>query len=267
MPLYSKKDPYRSMLMELEKEREFTFKGAYILDKEEAIGSASNELTRIINKNTKGKPPAGLTKEQAQVEMERLTLGIIDRLRRANGKFKAFIYSTGGSRTTSDDGQKAELSKKGANVEYTVMALNGVVVLEPLGQDNNATYIAEEKEGLEEAITQFGRGEAISRGVIHKVIHDRYENDGYNYGSDHILQILDYAIESPQELLKVVRENNGCGLKKISQMMPNVTDATISSVAEAVKEMGIDAQEVSSVATEVKQQEQIVGKESPYESV
>ena len=268
MPLYSKKDPYRSMLMELEEERMFTFKGSYILDADEKIGGASKEIERIINKNTKGKPPAGLTKEEAQQELERLSQGIIERLRKANGKFKAFVYSTGGSKSTASDKQNDELKQKGANVEYTVMVLNGVVILEPLGQQNNATYIAEEKEGLEDAITKFGRGEAISSGIIQKVIHDRNERDGYNYGSNHILQLLDYATNNPKELLQVAKENNGCGLKKITQSMPNVVEDIINNVGVAIKDKNIDAKEVAEISEEVENIKKInekAGKEKKNE--
>ncbi len=267
MPLYSKKEPYRSMLEELEEERAFTFKGSYILDADEKMGQASKELERIINKNTKGKLPPGLSKEETQREMERLSTGIIDRLRSANGKFKAFVYSKGGSRTSANEAQQTELSQKGANVEYTVMVVNGVAILEPLGQEDNATYIAEEREGLEEAITQFGRGEAIDSGIIQKVIHDRKEREGYNYGSNHILQLLDYAIDDPQRLLQVVREHNGCGLKRISQNMPTTVDAIHSQTDSRVDEMGISAEETIKAGTELERTQEIKGKETPYESV
>lgn len=236
---------YRYMFEELERERGFTFEGAYVLDADEKMNGGNNLISEIIKRGTKGKIPDGLDKEQANLALMDLTNGIVSRLRKANGKFKPYIYSTGGSKTSETKEQRAAVEHMGANVEYTIMAVNGIVLMEPLGQANNATYIAEDKEGLEEAITNLGRRDALKSGVIHSIRHDKYELPIYNYASRHILILLDYAINNPQELWRVTKENNGCGLKKITESMPNTTADVIAYVNNALKDKEVSKEDVT----------------------
>jgi len=220
MPLYNKADPYRSMLKELENEKEFDFKISHILEPE-----IRDVLIRIIRKNSSHLTKGQLTKEDIKREMERLANGVISKVRLGQGKIKTLIYSKGGSYTAEEEEMKKTINESKSNVEYIVIYINGIVIIEPLGQLNNATYIAKQEEDLEENLRKYGRKSAIRNGVIFKIIHETNEEyEGYNYSSNHIIQILDYCIKNPEQLLRVAKEFNGCGLRKISQNMQKIID-------------------------------------------
>ena len=100
------------------------------------------------------------------------------------------------------------------------MELNGLVIMEPIGQLGNATYIAEKNEELEDNITKMGRGEALRNDVMHKVTHDQFDGKGYNYTSNHIVTILEYAISNPQGLIKTLKEYDSyCNLTTLIKRM------------------------------------------------
>ena len=58
-----------------------------------------------------------------------------------------------------------------------------------------------------------------------------------------VLRILDYALERPDELIEVARENSGCGLRKISDKLSK------SIVREKDERYGITKEETLSNAT------------------
>lgn len=256
MPLLNMKEPYRSMLEEMEIGARFTFAGSYLLDAEVGVSGARQSLERFLNKRI---PLNKEEKARLLTEKEKLVEGIIERLKKGKGKIKPYMYSSGGSKANyTDREQSKQLESKGAKVEYTVMLLNGVVVIEPIGQENNATYVApcrNEKEQaiLEEAITTLGRTGAVEAGTILKIIHDRQERPEedtgkvktHDFSSEHVLKILDYALERPDELIEVSRKNSGCGLRKISKIIGK------GIVSKEFEEYGINKEDVIDSGNEV----------------
>ena len=258
MILVPKKATYKDILKQYEVSNEFTFENSEILPAEQ-----SAVLIRAFNYNNRNKvkKAGGLTQEAERREKERIANGIVEKLQdprlKEKGKLKSFLYSSGGSMSTSDKKEKENYRESGVKTAYTVMQINGIVILEPIGQAGNATYIAEMNDQLEENITKMGRGQALNKGVINKVIHDSYDKAGYNYESQHVLALLEYAIQSPQELMKVLKENESfCNLKTLTKRMMSVgvpgsdgtvttgIDEAIEAIKLAMKEKGITKEEV-----------------------
>lgn len=110
---------------------------------------------------------------------------ILETLGNEKAEIATFTFSKGGKRTSLEKVQLNTLKKEGANVEYTAIMVNGIIVLEPIGQSENATYILDVenkksedllKEGLE-SIKGITRKQAINAGLMYHIRHDIYQNE------------------------------------------------------------------------------------------
>lgn len=225
------------------KENEFTFENARVLPAEQR-DLLLELLTKLARKNA-----GQLDEEFEMAERERIAGEMLKRFQDARLTQKARIrtlYSTGGSLTSGTESEKDSMKTKGVKVEYLAIDINGVVILEPFGQLNNATLITPYTNDVERKLTEFGRKGVLDNG-FYKIMHDGKAMPGYNYESDHILKILDMTIEDKEQLLKVlkdVREKDKaqyCGLRKVRRNY---------FTAKAVKDSNITKQEVLDIAKE-----------------
>ena len=112
-------------------------------------------------------------------------------------------YSDGGAQTAKDLNDKMQIDSKAAKVKYLVIDINGVTILEPFGQKNNATFLSLTDEEVKSRISKFGRKGAIDNG-FYKIIHEGNAVDAYNYSSNHLVRILDMAIEDRERMIKIL---------------------------------------------------------------
>ena len=222
MIVLPKSSEYKDIIRQYERENEFSFKGSKILPAEQ------RDVIALTFDYNHGKLPSDETDEEKR-NKQAIANKIVEKMHdprlKETGKINSYIYSPGGAFSTKDDDEKNELARASSKVAYVVMELNGLVVMEPIGQLGNATYIAEKNEGLEDNITRMGRGEALSNDVMNKVVHDKYDGKGYNYTSNHIVTILEYAISNPQGLIRVLKEYDSyCNLTTLIKRMKNIAE-------------------------------------------
>lgn len=142
-------------------------------------------------------------KKQREKTVDEIIKRLHDKRLKETARIKT-MYSEGGSLSATNRKDKAELENKSARVKYLVIDINGVVILEPLGQKNNATYITRKTDDVEQRLVNFGRKGALSNG-FYKVAHNESESNRYNYESNHILKLLDMSLEDKESLFKILK--------------------------------------------------------------
>ncbi len=204
------------------------------------------EMLRSSSKTKSGKQEP----ESERILRERAADLILSKLQDPRLLEKARIYtaySDGGAQTATDGADKASLDSKNAKVKYLVIDINGVTILEPFGQKNNATFLTVNNNDEEkEKITTFGRKGAVENG-FHKVIHEGNSVSMYNYASNHLVRILDMTIENKERMLKILE-----AVKKDGKKFCNLL--TLESKFGAVKlaeEYGLGKEEILSVGEEL----------------
>ena len=229
----------RQALKELQDEMGFKFVDGLILPAEqEAL------LKRIYMRNAKSNNLSKEEKDKLSKEAAELVKKIADRLRIENkeesiGSISEFVQSEGGAAL-----------EKNTFTEYAAIKINDkIVILEPIGQANNATFIAryneEKKEELEENIQKFGRKTAVKKGILSKVTHETKQAGRYDCEGKHILELIDYAVERPDELLdnldRLMKTQESCTLRTLGKMMDGkaIVDNMRKSIAEQVQNRGI----------------------------
>lgn len=70
---------------------------------------------------------------------------------------------------------------------------------------------------------------------------------GYNFDDRHIARVLKLIMKDRDTLVNVLKENNGCGLKRISKAMPNTTTDARKAVQERVKAYELSKEDVINV--------------------
>lgn len=110
---------------------------------------------------------------------------ILETIKDQDAEIATFTFSKGGQKTSLEKNQLQNLKEKDAKVEYTAIMVNGVVVLEPIGQSDNATYVIDAsskekqdvlKECLED-IKNVTRKQAQNLGLMYSIRHDIYQNE------------------------------------------------------------------------------------------
>ena len=238
MIIGAKKGNYRKVLEAFENEnsRVFSFDNSKVLPAEQ------REIFRRIfseehkERKTIKKVDQDLENRRREKMAQRIIEKLQDKRLKEPGKLNSFVYSAGGNNSNRLDNENAELQARGAKVNYAVMEINGIVIMEALGQFGNATYIAAKTQELEQKIIDMGRGKAIDERVIYKVIHDtKVGEDGYDYESEHLFEILEYAITSPRELINELKKNNKwCTMKTLSQRMSSVLQANGENIVDRI---------------------------------
>ena len=169
---------------------------------------------------------------------------ILKKLQDPRLKEKAKIYtaySDGGAQTAKDGNDKTQIENKNARVKYLVIDINGVTILEPFGQKNNATFMSLHDDELEEKVTKFGRSSALENG-FYKIIHEGNNIEAYNYSSNHLVRILDMVIEDKDRMFKVLGSVKNDGRKFCNLL---TLEAKYSAVRLA-EEYGLSKDEILS---------------------
>ncbi len=186
------------------------------------------------------------------------------------------IISRGGSHSG------AVIGEKGDAVRYIAIYIDGNLILEPIGQSNNMTYVAidfekvkeenpnikEKYKGLDSYLARNGRKKSLADGVIYGIMHTKNEkNNGYNYEEGDILHIL-FMITRDKETfakaLKEVKKDYGySGVKRLFSIYtamkkkaeyPDITKEEILAEGEMAKE-SIDTTKKKSKTTNDKGEE------------
>lgn len=227
------------LLRVYEKENEFLFSDSKVLPIEQ------REMLLDLLYKASNKSEMQIDSKEESAERERVAGEILKRLQdkrlQEPTRIKT-VYSEGGALTAVKDNDKEDLKRNSAKVKYLLVDINGLIILEPFGQKNNATFITEKGEDIERRLSEYGRKEALDNG-FYKVMHLENPNSGYNYGSDHILKILDMSIENKELLLKILNEVKKTG-KKYCNL--DTLEAKYSAVSLA-KEYGLSKSDVMSV--------------------
>ena len=240
MIIGKRREGARKALHDLQSEMGFRFANGKILPAEQVA-----ILKRIYSRNANFNGMSKEEREEAEKKSAELVGKIADKLRvkdgndQSIGSISPFIQSTGGSH------------EKNTFTEYAAINVNNkVVILEPIGQANNATFIAryseENKAQLEESIQMFGRKETVRRGILSKVTHETKQKGRYDCEGEHILEIIDYAIERPEELLDnldaLMQTQSSCALKTLGRAMKAkaYNQKMTQAIAEQAKNRGID---------------------------
>ena len=71
--------------------------------------------------------------------------------------------------------------------------------------------------------------------------------NGYNFEDRHIARVLELIMKERESFMKVLKENNGCGLKKISSLMPSTTEEATKAVQDQVERYELSQEEVLQV--------------------
>lgn len=79
------------------------------------------------------------------------------------------------------------------------------------------------------------------------------KTSGYNFEDRHIARVLELVMQDRDELVEILKENNGCGLKKISSLMPNSTTKAREAVRKQVERHKLTKEDVLSVGKEKKE--------------
>lgn len=150
-----------------------------------------------------------INKEELKKEYTRTIDEIIKLLQdprlKEKGKITTCAYSEGGSVNQG--------LTNGAKVQYIVMDVNGIAILEPLGQANNSSFISEKSEEFADIAHQYGRKEVVEKGLLHKVIHEsnKGKSGQYKFEADHILRLLKMAIEGKDDLIAALNAIKSSG--------------------------------------------------------
>ena len=216
-------------------------------------------FTRVWKKN---RPTLGPDYEKKMLETLKK---IEDILRDHHGHFSPNIISKGGSNTALIKSDRDLLSSEKANVLYAVMELNGIVVFEPLGQANNATFVGKMPEDITKLnldVRDASRDEVVRNDVMYRVIHDSVKHrtvEGsdisiYDFEARHIISLLQKIAEAPEIVLKIVEGSSLGGMRHqtlCEEYTKRVGRTAISTVVpELVEDYELSSENVASIANE-----------------
>lgn len=243
MPFGLKSQGAVKSLIEATSQIGFTFTNELILPPEQM-----SVLKSVYMRNASQKRDEQSKEEQEQ--MDRLIKQIIDKLQECGGKIHPFVGSEGGT------GKSKQENGKKSRTEYVVMHVNNVIILEPIGQENNATFIARaDKKDLVKEIIALNRNSTVTRGILSRVFHQRTNAGKYDYSSGHVIELLDYASRFPDELLNVLenlmKTQQSCSLATVSQRMPNTVNDVVDNIAQQIQNRNISAQSVIGAGNEL----------------
>lgn len=200
-----------------------------------------------------GSSKTELTDEEQRVlaqNYKKIADEILETLGDEEAEIATFTFSRGGNRTSLEKSQLKRLKEKGANVEYTAITVNGIIVLEPIGQLDNATYIIDARNNESEdrlgdnleKIKGISRDKAVSEGLMFKIIHDISDKKEYDFDAKHVARVLELVMGDTDNFIEVLKENNGCGLKRISQKLSNTTPNILQHIKNGIERQGLEGE-------------------------
>ena len=249
MPFGVKGKGAMKVLQDAEKTNGFKFTEDLILPPE-LLDKKQREMLEGVYKKNVGYDKLTIEEQkQEKANMEKLVNEITDKIKEYGGKIQSYVGSEGGSDYVEDDKEKK------SKTEYIVLNINDVLIFEPLGQPNNATYVGNaENKSLEQELKQNGRLASVKKELLGRIFHTRTRKQSYDYTSGHVLEIMEFAHEYPQaflgKLFELMKTQNYCMLSTIDSLMPNSVEDVIKNVKEQVEQKEITSQEVTSVGVE-----------------
>lgn len=250
MPLGSKKKGAKNVLHELEKTHGFVFSNDFILPPEFNSKEQRKLLEKVFKKNVGFYKLSEEEQKSEASKMEILLDEMEEKIKEYGGSIQPYVGSEGGNNSGSTD-----LDKK-SNTDYVVIKINNVLIFEPFGQANNATFIGNaENDKLQEQLKKNGRLASIRNELLGRVFHTRTDKKRYDYESGHILEIMKLAKEYPQELLDtlfaLMKEQDYCMLSTLDSKIPGGVDEVIKAISDQVKQRGITAKDVADVGSDI----------------
>ncbi len=133
---------------------------------------------------------------------------------------------------------------------YLVIHVNDIVILEPVNEYANATYIFKNDEYLEWNLKKT-RGEIIDENLGHKIAHEenkRYTDYNYDNPRSNIIRILNAVLHDKDRFLKDIKPEEGkdyCNARKVFRKRDvrdiiNEYGITYLDLAEVVKRYSND---------------------------
>jgi len=244
MPFGSKKKGAKNVLAEAENNNGFLFSKDFILPPEFNSAEQRKILEKIYKRNVGYYKLSKDEQEMEAIKMEKLLEDVVEKLSEYGGSIQSYVGSEGGS------GSSSYIAGKKSNTDYSVIRINNVLIFEPFGQANNATFIGNaENEKLKEQLKVNGRLSSIRNELLGRVFHTRTSKKSYNYESGHVLEIMRLANSYPQEFLDILfdimKKQDYCMLSTIDARIPNCVDDIIKNIGSQVKERGITAKDAT----------------------
>ncbi len=225
------------------------FTSNFILPEEQ-----TNVIRTVYRRNITNNP--GLTPAQRQQKLNNINnmvTNIVNKLQACNGQiYPAYAESEGG--------HSLKVGSTKLNTYYLVMLINDVLVFEPIGQENNATFLAEKNEDFPHLIHDLqvkGRLGNVHSKNLFRIFHRQTNNKEYDFSSSHLFDIMDYADKDRNNFISALRAifqtQEYCYLDKVSQIMPQTVNNILAGVAGQVHGRGITAQQVTQAANNIQQ--------------
>ena len=206
-----------------------------------------------------------ITKRATDESKEKLITDIIEITEDASlknkGTIRSLIYSKGGSKDKNANLNRPEaddMKFNGRKSAYLAIKINNILVLEAIGQANNATYVGEFKgEQTIQDLRDNTRTQIVDKEIMYKIMHNKGPIEGvYDYDSPHIRTILQYAVDYPAELLDVLKTHKQTGrsastFATLQKNMQNKVKAAKSVAIQIVTKKGLTAKQVVDAGTAV----------------
>lgn len=215
----------------------------FVLEKGIGNEGKRNKMTDIFFDAVRRNRKRELTEEEKKalvVNYRKVADEILETIGDSEAEIATFTFSRGGHNSSLEKEQQRNLREAAANVEYTTIMMNGVLVMEPIGQVDNATFIidARNKTGEDslreslEAVKGISRDEAVKQGLMYRIIHRANKNEGYNFEAKHIAKVLELVKQDTDKFMQTVKANNGCGLIRVAKGMYSDTYTTIDKLVQ-----------------------------------
>ena len=240
MGFIKKGESYYDMLEDLKKEApELMLSSELILPDEQIKG-----LKKIFKANISGRRfRTEEEKIQYEENMKALIEKIVRKLHDAKLGDKPGTITLAQSSGGSNDNVRTLFGAK--SVPFAIIQLNNIAILEAIGEADNATFIGEIDETFKENIKLMGRNEIVNRGILCRVTHKKAEGGDYNFDSNHISDLIQYAVDYPDVMKAVIKKqcekNKTKAIKRVETGESYATIPASSSTLKTFKGwMGID---------------------------
>lgn len=92
------------------------------------------------------------------------------------------------------------------NTPFAIIQVNGIAILEAIGEADNATFVGQIDDQFKENVKVMGRNEIVNRGILCRVTHQNAEAGEYDFSSNHITELIQYAIDYPEATKEVIQK-------------------------------------------------------------
>ncbi len=221
---------------------ELIFSKELILPKEQLDG-----LSKIYHENVQSRKfKSNIDKEEYEGKIQDILKEIVKKLhneRLDNPGRITLVHSKGGSNSTSEHlfGE--------SKTPFVMIDVNGVIILEAIGEANNASFIAKKTDDFLDNIKTMGRTEIQKKGIAEKITHDQSVK-GYDFESGHVLDLIDLAMEHKNQMFNAMKRIHDIGKQFCTlKTLKGYIAADLSN--DIIKQAGITEREALNAADEV----------------